>query len=112
MAGEDYHALAVWMNGWEQTLDIERKISLGILDLAQLTDPWRVLHIYYRKLTIYKKANEITAHTHCTRRTSRSAEMLGILASWRNSPHLTKIVYSIRQFSLPKVIQIRRDNSG
>jgi hypothetical protein len=111
VVGEDYHALAVWMNGWEQTLDIERKISLGILDLAQLTEPWRIWHIYYRKLTIYKKSNEITAHTHCTR-TSRNTEMLEILASLCNSLHLTKIIYSTKQFSVVKVIQIIRDNRG
>lgn len=108
---EDYHALAVWINDWEQTVDIERS-SLGILDLAQLTDPWRTMHISYRKLTIYEKANENTARTNCISRTNRRAEMLGILPSMRNSPHLTKIIYSTKQFSVSKVIQITRDNRG
>jgi hypothetical protein len=112
VVGEDYHALAVWMNDCEQTLDIERS-SLGILDLAQLTDhPRRTLHISYRKLTICKKTNENTARTNCTSRTSRRAEMLGILATMRNSPHMTKILYSAKDFSVSKVIQITRDNRG
>lgn len=111
VVGEDYHALAVWMNGWEQTLDIERS-SLGILDLEQLTDPWRTLHISYRKLTIYKKANENTARTNCTRRTSSRAEMLGILASTLNSPHLAEVMHSAKQFSISKVIHMTRDNRG
>jgi hypothetical protein len=88
-------------------LDIERS-SVGILEVAQLTDhPWRTLHIY-RKLTIYKKANKNTARTNCTSKTSRRAEMLGILASMRNSSHLTKIMYSTKEFSVSKVIQIKK----
>ena len=92
-------------------MDIERS-SLGILDLAQLKDPWCTLHNSYRKLTIYEKANENTARTNCASRTNRKAEMLGILPSMRNSPHLTKIMYSTKQFRVSKVIQITRDNRG
>lgn len=90
-------------------MDIERKISLGILGLAHLTDPWLTLHSYYRKLTIYMKAHKITARKNCTNRTSRRAEMLGILASRSSSPHLTEIMYSTKQLSVSKVIQIIRD---
>jgi len=111
VVGEDYHALAVWINGWQQTVDIERS-SLGILNLAQLTDPWRTLHFSYRKLTIYEEANENTARTNCISRTNRRAEMLGILPSMRDSPHLMKIMYSTKQFIVSKVIQITRDNRG
>jgi hypothetical protein len=35
--------------------------------------------------------------------------MLGILASRSSSPHLTEIMYSTKQLSVSKVIQIIRD---